>query len=432
MAFISYKTNIQRDTVLMAYQKQYEGFCYQCSASPLYKISAAKQPESIIWNSIGHSRMEVIIRACIARPLLLFLTPVFMGGFIAFNVLFTWLHAIIKEEAMVPVLNIGLFLLIKIFTWVTLKVIELLNGFELSLTKNEHASRKVFISAILKIFYLFIGYFFLGVDKVVDEKSNQFLAAFVEISDKALKYIVTSSYLVPTLFIFQVRYLLTAFQRSRVRRALRNAKHTKNGKNDSEYLHMTQGMVNELWERPDIDLDTKYTTLYSLMFLYTQISGSSPLVIPLLLLFVFIVYLFVEQKLIYSRYKKPEYEIRSFERNMIRRLILIVKLISFKAENLPLEGENVVLSGIKMILFNLLPVIVFVNFDFVLNRLERSVERRYMCSPSRTKKLYSDNSPGFDVDYESEYLGLKRSRRAPIEEISEELDHESEDEDDRL
>ena len=74
VAFISYQTNIERDHVLMAFDHQYTHFYSFLLPRPLYKISPAKQPASIIWDNVGHSRCDEILRSCIARPLLFLLT----------------------------------------------------------------------------------------------------------------------------------------------------------------------------------------------------------------------------------------------------------------------------------------------------------------------------------------------------------------------
>ena len=137
IAFISFETNLDRDRVLMAYNKKYRGFFSWCSASPRYKISPAKQPESIIWDNIGHSRTSAILRACLTRPLLILLTPIFIIAFFIFNTVFYCLHLYFKNKMLIPLLNISLFLIIKIFSFATLKTIDFLNGFEVGVTKNE-------------------------------------------------------------------------------------------------------------------------------------------------------------------------------------------------------------------------------------------------------------------------------------------------------
>ena len=159
-----------------------------------------------------------------------------------------------------------------------------------------------------------------------------------------------------------------------------------------------------------MNFDRKYTTLYSLIFLNASISVVSPLLIPLLLLVTFGVFAAIDLKLTYSRYKRPSFEIRSLEKHMIRRLILVPKLISFWMMNLVFQGIRPETWFEKIFAYFLI-VLFFTNFDFILNQFEKFVERRCMGSPGRREKFYSENSSGFGSDYESEYLGVKRSHK---------------------
>ena len=169
VAFISYKTNIERDMILMAYNKTYGGYC---SPKPLYSLSPAKEPENIIWDHIGFSRREEIVRYCFVRPLFFLLVPVFIFLFILFNAVFSYLHFFIRAKEMVFILNITLVLVIKAFTFITLKSIDFLNKFELSVRKSEHLARKVFVTAVLKALYLYIGYNFLTIDKEIQQNGK--------------------------------------------------------------------------------------------------------------------------------------------------------------------------------------------------------------------------------------------------------------------
>ena len=410
IAFISYRTNIQRDQVLMAYNHQYSHIYSFFLPRPLYKISPAKQPASIIWDNVGHSRCDEILRFCIARPLIFLLIPIFILTFIVLNSIFQKFYNKIRENSLGILISLNIFIIVKIFSFFTLKAIDYLSRFEMPVTKDKHGARKVFLTSILKSLYLYLSYSFLysGQYKIqrkdnIDENNRTFTFG------KIFNYLLTSTFLVPLLSICQFKYFISEIKRWVIET---DFKKQREGtlKRDSKYFHMTQKMLNDYWERPDVDLDSKYTLFYSLIFLNSFFGFSAPLIMTPLIFLVIVMVSLIMLKLIYSRYKKPDFELRNLGNHMIRRLIIVPKTMTLcvsveKAMNGFFGNKRV-----QNVIFYFLAALFLVNFDFVLNHFEKFVERRCMSSPGRTKKLYSDNSMRFDVDYEIEYLGLKKFR----------------------
>ena len=411
IAFISYETNIERDNVIMIFDKVYGSYC---SPKPLYKLSTAIQPENIRWDRIGHTRFEIIFRACISRPLLLLLVPVFMAGFVVFNFFYVFISSGIKnDKIMTLLLHVGFNLLIKVFIFLTLKTIQFLNGFELTLTKSEHLARKVFLSAVLKTFYLYLGYQFTAFSsgKIPLDFKNYVNQADIDATAKVIKYLITCSYLDSTLLVITFGFCLSHFRRYRISSTF---KKKQNGEDvDSKYLHLTQGMLNKYYERPDMDLDTKYTLIYSLVFLNGYIAMDAPLLTTPLTFAVVLIASIVSLKLTYSRYKRPCHQLKNLRDHMIRRLILLPKMMTL--QYIPFFSTAYVqgtplLQLIQFAFYGGLLSLMFVNFDSFLNLYEKIVKSRCLLSPNRSIKYFSDNAERFEVDYRTEYLGLNPSK----------------------
>ena len=159
IAFISFETNIQKDQVLQAYKNIYErSFFPLCNEKPKYRLSQASEPDNIAWDKIGFTPCQAVLRACISRPLIGLLVPFFIVLFFFVNVVFTACYSVFKTRFIDTILSMALFLVIKIFTFVTLKMIDALSNLELSHLKDSYASRKIFLTSILKVFYIFLGY----------------------------------------------------------------------------------------------------------------------------------------------------------------------------------------------------------------------------------------------------------------------------------
>ena len=403
IAFITFKTNRQRDAVLRAYNRAYNS-CYlpRLFKDPWYKISAAMQPESISWDTIGCSTIEMILRACVIRPLLFLLVPFFIVAFFVFNLIFTALHILVKDRPLVILLNIGVFFAINIFSYLTLRVIGYLNRFELGVTKNNYIARQVFITAVLKVFYLYLGYVFLTLDKLIDDK-NKNITPFGIIADKVVKYLLTSSYLVPGLFFFQFRYLYSACRRYKIGRVFEKKKQGE--PIESRYLYLTQGMLNVYYERPDMGLDSKYTQVYSLIFLNGFAGLDSPLLTTPLMSFLMVVTAAIDLKLIYSRYKRPCHEFKNLSDNMMTRLILLSKMLTLVLLLVNISSKFT-LGPVQGVLLFVLLCLVLVNFDLVLKVFENYVKNRCLEKPFKRCKTYEENADRSVVDYESEYKGL--------------------------
>ena len=409
VAFVSFKNTRERNTVLGGYNKAYNSrYLIRLFQNPKFRISPAKQPESINWDTIGYSDCKMKLRAWIIRPLLFLLVPLFITTFFAFNLVFSVIHylEVVKTKLFVVILNITLFFTVKLFSNVTLKAIEFLNKFELEITKHSHLARQVFISAVLKVFYLYLGYAFLSINELVD-KHQKTDNAFIIVTDKVVNYLLTCSYLVPGLFIFQVKYIYSVYMRYRIKRVF--DKKNRGDDVESKYLHLTQGMLNKYYERPDMGLDLKYSQIYSFVFLNSIAGLKCPLLTSPLIFFLIVVTGGIYLKLIYSRYKRPCHEFKNLSDNMMRRLILLPKMLT-----LGLLIANIY-SGFTMgtfqeVILLILLALFFVNFDFVLMVVENYVKNKCLENPFKRCKNYEENVPRFVVDYESEYRGLNHVR----------------------
>ena len=273
----------------------------------------------------------------------------------------------------------------------------------------------MFITSVLKIFYLYLGYVFLTLDREADQGGGPQSTTSI-IYDKIFKYLITSSIMVPGLFIFQFRFFMSEYRRVKISRDSEQEAEEKKKENgvekeiDDSYLHMTQGMLNKFWERPQMDFDSNYTVLYSIIFLNAMVGMNAPLLLPPLMIFLFLVIGGINRRLLYSRYRRPSFELRNLGDHMIRRLILVPKMMTLLAYSFYPVGSALEQLMIRILHFSLM-LIFFFNFDFLLNQFEKFVERRCMGSPGRREKFYSENSSGFGSDYESEYLGVKRSHK---------------------
>ena len=410
IAFISFETNIQRDQVLQAYRNIYEKSCLPfTNPKPKYRLSPASEPDNIEWDKIGFTPCQAFLRACISRPLIGLLVPVFIVMFFFVNVVFSALYAAFKTKFIETILNVGLFVVIKIFTFVTLMVMDGLSTMELSLEKDSHSARKVFLTSVLKVFYVFLGYVFVSYNAEIETNNSGtgLISLYSELSNKILKYLIMASFLSPSLLVFQYKHLCLAYERYKIKQNF-NKRDKEEEKVDSKYFYLTQGMLNEYYERPDMQIDTKYTLVYSVIFLYALLGYTAPILTSVLIFLAIIAISLIDMKLMYSRYKKPQHDNKNLSDHMIRRLIAVPKLVTHLFWGVQMRGTGTELL-IETIFRYSLGFLFLVNFNFVLKKLENYVEMRHLTSAVRRERHYSEQCSIFETDYESEYKGVKRS-----------------------
>ena len=225
------------------------------------------------------------------------------------------------------------------------------------------------------------------------------------LGDKILKFLLLSTFLSPGLLIFQFKHVLFAYERYKINKFFKK-RDVEGEEVDCKYFYQTQGMLNEYYERPDMQIDSKYTLVYSVTFLYAFQGLIAVLPSTLLILVSLIVFALIDMKLIYSRYRKPSHESKNLGDHMIRRLIMFPKILTARFHDVTIRGTGIV----KLIeCFNLVIVFVLlvVDFNFLLKKLENFVERRFLASSERVEKRYSEHRKRFVIDYESEYTGVK-------------------------
>ena len=404
---MSFQSNLQRDEVQEAFKHFYRrGWFGLFSKKPKFKLSSAKEPDSIDWDKIGFSPCQAILKACTVRPLLAITVPFFMLFFYIFNLIFSLLHKYNQVVIIDSALTVGLYFLVKIFSFVTLKMIDSLNSMELSVIKDSHAARKVFITALLKVFYLYMGYIFIIYNIKIAQSLEVALSMewIYETGDKIVMYLITCSILGPSLEIFKIGYLYSAFTRYRIRQLF--AKREEKGVViDCKYFHLTQGMLNNYFERPEMLMDRKYTLIYSLVFLQFFLAVTAPMLCCLLLLFVISVGAVIDLYLVYTRYRRPKRDMEELADESFRRLILLPKMYTLHFCIPPFTGTPFQ-RQLEFIFILSLFVLVFVDFDFLLKFFERWVERRLSVGLARTEKRYQDHFSRFLVNYESKYQGV--------------------------
>ena len=426
-AFITFQTNAMRQQVIQAYQKLHGNHRFCCffgsqSRKSRYRIQLAPEPENINWVGIGKSSCQKAVRASLTRPLLGFMIPVFMILFIGVNIVFLILHIIFKGNHFeIFFINIGFFVAIKVFTLLSLWVVDLLNDLELNIVKNDHLARKVLLVSMMKIFFFYIATQFSIYNTLIDNKPKEDdavkynskqseIAQMAMIGDKIIKYLITSLYLVPGLLIFQVKYVFNEIQRYRIKKLFDKKKSIESDAKNDKALFQTQGMLNDYFERPEPDFGLKYTNIYSLMIMMAAIGHYCPLLImPLVFVAIFVISL-IELKLFYSRYKKPLKDIESLRIHMIRRLVLVPKFMHI-AINLLDEVPKGWQPSIPEICFRvILTALLVLDFNWILGKVESWTKEHFLRNNKFKVKYYEESLPQFSTDYELEYLGKKRTR----------------------
>ena len=436
--FISFASNFEKEQVLNSYKTVYpraDGiFTYLClcfcfKKRPKYQLRDAPQPDNINWGNVGYTELEKNCRKRCARTILILLTPTFVSGYMVLKT-FESNMKVRNQDSFVRniIFQVINYAVIAIFKMVTDKVIDALEGYQKPLKKTDYLARKSFISALLKYIYLFIGNFAFAITQAWNDDNATFWNRLDYVSiytgGKVLDYMITTALIMPVMTYFDFGYLKAAFFRWRISRAFKKADDGNSGLSEegevdqkpNKYLCMTQGMIENYYERPEPELDKKYSSSFFMMLFLVFSTSYAPLLIPPLIALAILLTSLVEIGLFYNRYKPPIYDTKRLSDSMFRRLILVPKIMFM---SYPIAYQSSIgtwgsfFGFIEGLLFFLNFVMVLCDFDDIFGWMKRKMETKHVNENAKSRRDYDDWKVLFVTYYQKENpctasLGLRK------------------------
>ena len=427
VAFISFKSNYEADLVLEAFRmNHYGGVCpkiFSCfKPKPKYTIIRAPEPDNVIWENFGYTKGDRFKRMLWTRPILIVCVPVVVFSYFLLKASFAVIsHDLDKssylELIVYKIVNYGV---IAGFTYMTKKLIDWLERAEKKLTSTKYLSRKAFIAGLLKAFYVVceslaeINKQIGNISKYDQRLVNSAIGSII--AGSALEYLVSSSILTPLMLVAD----FSALKQWWKRRSIKKAFSPQGLSESSSYHFMTQGMLDECFDRQKPEIDTKYSQVYTLMLLFSFGSFYTPLLTgPFVFITILLIGL-VELRLFYRRYARPLYDTSHLSDVLFERLILIPKLLTFGLfafysvldDNVKLADKEDV-GGVTPGLSKIMPFLITIcfNFEWLLRKVKSFTVSRYLWSTRFVRRSYDEACLNFKDDYELRNPASKYSQR---------------------
>ena len=425
IALISYATRTQRDLIISAYNSIYsqEGyFAFVTSffkKKPKFAVRPAPEPSEINWDRISYTNCQKITRNTLVRTVLGIIILFLIGHYLAVNILAFLLNRKFQDnESVKKLIHIARVLIIQIFTFITLKITEKLKILEFKILKNSHIPSTVFLASLIQVFYLYISIVVQAFNGVIDDHGSgqlKIITLFVKaaslLSDKILGYMSTTLFLKPLLLIFEFDFWVNAYHRTKIRRVLNRLKWLSKKKQSdvvrSRYAYWSHEKAKRCFARPEIVMELKYTTNYSIMLFFALTTFNAPILTAPLAFLIILITFSTDWWLVLSRSKKPSPSVECLGERMIRRLVMVPRLTIFSiCKFLAAKSKGTLYLSDWALLA--LTITMFINVGSIFKIVENNYKKRI--SSSRRQKVihYEDIQGSFRNDYQTLYKGLRQ------------------------
>ena len=300
IAFVTLPSNYDRDRVLYAYSKRYSkfwcleyiDFCF--SRGPRYRLSCPPEPENIEWRFIGYSALRKNLSGSLALFLNFLLVPICAVILMLFGYLFFRASKRVSDLLYVAVDGMRI-LFIQVVSQCSKMLFKRLSKMEKPLTTVRYMTKKAVSLGFLKFFVIMLAA--MSSSLANESKIFMFKVQNELFLRNILIFVFFQSLIEPLMDVFNVK-LIRGYLR---RRSIERIKKTKER---IKATMMTQNMLNELYSRPDSQLDMKYSGNFYSLIVVSVVTPALP-AIGVVIFTVLILKSLLERYLFYRVFKAP-------------------------------------------------------------------------------------------------------------------------------